>query len=391
MPRSSKGARLYLKAERRNTRGDVTHAAVWEIRDGGYRESTGCAAADLAGAEAALERHLNRKHTAAAQSGKRDPAATPIADVLNLYAAEIAPQHARPREALQHIARLAAFFGDKTLADISGALCRAYVRKRGTEAGAGRDLSVLRAAINFHREEGYCDRIVSVAMPGKSRPRERWLTRSEAAALIWCAWRYREVQKGHATGRRSRQHVARFILVALYTGTRAGAVCGAAFEQIAGAGYIDLERGIFYRRPMGANETKKRRPPVPLPQRLLAHLRRWQRRGQRFCVEWNGRPVHDVDKAFRRTAAEAELVNVTPHTLRHTAATWLMQRGVDMAEAAGFLGMTTAQLEHTYGHHHPDHLTNARGAMDWRPGADAGKTEQRGIAPVSHLKARNRT
>jgi hypothetical protein len=32
------------------------------------------------------------------------------------------------------------------------------------------------------------------------------------------------------TGRRSRQHIARFILLALYTGTRAGAICGAALQ-----------------------------------------------------------------------------------------------------------------------------------------------------------------
>jgi integrase len=107
------------------------------------------------------------------------------------------------------------------------------VRKRKTQSGARRDLSVLRAAINFHREEGLCDRIVSVTLPEKEQARDRWLTRSEAAALIWRAWRYREVQKGQTTGRRSRQHVARFIL-ALYTGTRAGAVRGAAFERVVG-------------------------------------------------------------------------------------------------------------------------------------------------------------
>jgi integrase len=53
------------------------------------------------------------------------------------------------------------------------------------------------------------------------------------------------------------------------------------------------------------------------------------------------------------------LGKVTPHTLRHTAATWLMQAGVDMWEAAGFLGMSVAVLEKTYGHHHPNHLQNA--------------------------------
>jgi integrase len=386
MPRKSKGARLYLKAERRDAAGALTHAAVWQIRDGEHRESTGCPQHDIAGAEGALERYLNRKHQAATRRGERDPAQIAIADVLSLYAEHVAPHHARPKEAMQHIERLAGYFGDKTLAEINGELCRAFVRNRRTKSGARRDLTILRAAINFHREEGYCDRQIKIVMPGKETPRDRWLTRAEAARLIREAWRYREVQKGHPTGRRSRLHVAPFILVALYTGTRAGAVCGAAFERIAGAGYIDLERGIFYRRPAGRKETKKRQPPVPLPRRLLAHLRRWQRFGQRFCVEWNGAPVQKVDKAFRRNAEEAGMPEVTPHTLRHTAATWLMQRRADLWEAAGFLGMSVEQLERTYGHHHSDHLRSARDALDRRT-----ESEQSTTAPVSPPKQRNRT
>ena len=182
-------------------------------------------------------------------------------------------------------------------------------RTRGKTPAAREDLVVLRSAINFHREEGKCDRIVSVVLPEKRPGRERWLTRSEAAALIWRAWRYRELQKGHATGRYSRRHVARFMSLT-------GAICSAAFEPFEGHGYIDVERGIFYRRPAGAVETRKRRPPVPLPARLLAHVQRWQRLGQRFCVEWNGAAVHDVDKAFRRNAHGCGMEDVTPHTLR---------------------------------------------------------------------------
>ena len=60
---------------------------------------------------------------------------------------------------------------------------------------------------------------------------------------------------------------------------------------------------------------------------------------------------------------------VTPHTLRHTAATWLMRKRADLWEAAGFLGMSVEQLERTYGHHHSDHLKGARDAVDRRPGA----------------------
>jgi integrase len=35
---------------------------------------------------------------------------------------------------------------------------------------------------------------------------------------------------------------------------------------------------------------------------------------------------------------------ITPHTLCHTAATWLMQAGVDRWEAASFLGMSVEML-----------------------------------------------
>jgi integrase len=82
-------------------------------------------------------------------------------------------------------------------------------------------------------------------------------------------------------------------------------------------------------------------------------------------VEWNGKPVRSVKNAFARAVEVAGLDladgNVTAHTLRHTAATWLMQRGVDPWEAAGFLGMSVKVLIETYGHHHPDHM---RGAAD---------------------------
>jgi hypothetical protein len=40
-----------------------------------------------------------------------------------------------------------------------------------------------------------------------------------------------------------------------------------------------------------------------------------------------------------------------------------MQHGVDVWEAAGFLGMTVEMLSSRYGHHHPDHLSGARNAI----------------------------
>jgi integrase len=284
--------------------------------------------------------------------------------VIARYARDKGQTQSRPEELKQRAKALLRFFGDKTLADINGDLCREYAAQRSTDAAARRELEDLRAAINHHRREGLCSQVVEIVLPRERPARDRWLTRQEAARLILSAWRYREVQKGQKTERRSRDHVAKFTLVALYTGTRASAVCAAALGPAVGRGWIDLDRGVFYRRARGALETKKRQPPVPLPPGLLAHLRRWKKHGQRFVVEWNGEPVQSIKKAFANAVRDAGLDDgVTPHTLRHTAATWLMQAGVDPWEAAGYLGMTIEMLSQRYGHHHPAHLERARNAF----------------------------
>ena len=103
-------------------------------------------------------------------------------------------------------------------------------------------------------------------------------------------------------------------------------------------------------------------------------MRRWYRLGiaETHFVEFNGKPVESVKTGFARAVRLAGLNtgngNVTPHTLRHTAATWLMQRGVPTWEAAGYLGMSMETLERVYGHHSPEHLRKAAEAI-------TGKTE----------------
>ena len=60
---------------------------------------------------------------------------------------------------------------------------------------------------------------------------------------------------------------------------------------------------------------------------------------------------------------ELPVSGVTPHTLQHTAATWLMQRGVPIWQAAGYLGMSAAMVERIYGYHHPDYMRAAAQAI----------------------------
>jgi integrase len=307
--------------------------------------------------------------------------------VISIYADDVAPNHAKPRDTARRLAHLLDFFGARTLEDLNKRSCAAYLTARGRQASARRELEDLRAAVRYHWGEGLCSGLTPVKLPDRSLPRERWLTRSEAARLLWAAWRLRERHFGRTAERARAKHVARFILVALYTGTRSSAILSAGFAPVEGRSWIDLEQGVFYRRTQGRAETKKRQPPVRLPPRLLAHLRRWhrQRLTIRSVVEWEGKPVRTIATAFATTREAAGLGrNVTPHTLRHTCATWLAQRGVPLWEAAGYLGMTVATFEKCYGHHHPDHQANAVAAF----GRQAEKPRQQGSNIVPLLKIR---
>lgn len=290
-----------------------------------------------------------------------------MADVLDIYQHDIVPRHARPHETIGRIVRLLGWWGTKRLSDVNGRNCRRYAVERGSLQAARRELQDLRAAIGYHRREGLCREVVEVVLPAQSLPRQRWLTRSEVAKLVWTAWKLKDTMQARGViDRRTHQHIARFILLAVYTGSRAGAVCAASFVRRDGCGWIDTASGVFHRRPEDEAETKKRRPPVRLAPRLLAHLRRWERLGMAFPVEFYGRPVAKINLGFARVAREAGVPDATPHTLRHTAATWLMQAGVDKREAAGFLGMTEEVMERTYAHHSPHHQQRAAEAIGRR-------------------------
>jgi integrase len=372
MPRPSKGARLYRR-KARHRGGKLVAKAVWIIRDRSEDFATGCVAGPSETkppqeAEQALADYIARKYQPARRH--RDIEDIDCADVLSIYFSDVG-EPGDQFEIAARIGRLNEIWGGKKLSEVNAQTCAAYVKHRGNKGGARRDLETLRAAINHHAKEGLHRGAVRVSLPPKGEARDRWLTRNEAAAMLWHCWRYREKQTIHAghskgsavfTDKRPLRHVARFILIGLYTGTRAGAIAAASPYAEKGRSFVDLDHGIFYRKPIGKRASKKRQTPAPIPPRLLAHLRRWKaRKLMTTCfVEFNGKPVASVKRGFQSAVRLAGLPGrITPHTLRHTAATWLMQRGVPIWEAAGFLGMSPEVLQDTYGHHHPDHLHGA--------------------------------
>jgi integrase len=378
MPTLRKSARLWLRPARRDKKtGRIVARATYLILDAGKHYPTGCFAGEAERAERKLAEYIAAKYQAPRKG--RDLEDIPLADVLSIYIDDRGPKQRNRAKFDERMARLNEFWGAMRLSEVTGDACRRYVAERGNAGGSRRDLEDLRAAINHHAREGLHHNIVRVALPEKGPARDRWLTRGEAAKLLWTCWRHRETQLRHCgphrgqrlpTKRYPLRHLARFLLIALYTGTRAGAIAKASPNKGEGRSFVDLDHGVFYRLPEGDRLSKKRQPPAPIPSRLLAHMRRWRDRkiiGDRF-VEWNGEPVASVKTALKTAVRLAKLPGkVTPHTFRHTAATWLMLNGVNIWRAAGYLGMSVETLDRVYGHHHPDFLSDAADAIGRKP------------------------
>ncbi|MBB4209430.1 tyrosine-type recombinase/integrase [Roseinatronobacter bogoriensis] len=290
-----------------------------------------------------------------------------VAAVLDYYGAEHAPHVADPARIGHTIDALLAFWADLPVSTITGETCRRYARSRFKKSTGGadpvpvavgtvrRELATLQAALNHCAREGYLLGAPKVTLPPKPGPRERWLTRKEVARLLRAAWRN---PRAH--------HLARFILISIYTGTRKSAVLNLRWSAHVSGGWIDLEHEIMHRAAEGTRRTKKRQPPAKLPRRLQAHLKRWVRDDARFVVTDGGQGVGSIRTAWATACAAAGLEGITPHVLRHTAITWAMQRGANKWDAASFFGVSLDTLERVYGHHHEDHQKSAIAAMDRR-------------------------
>lgn len=328
----------------------------WIIVDGRTQINTGCGPGDYKGAEERLQEHLAR--TRRIDTSARNPAQISVADVIALYL-----KHHPDPPGCYHAAPLLGFFGLNTLRDINGQLCRAYAGERGQKVTLGtvrRELGTLQAAINFWHVESPLDAVPKVWKPEDSPRRERVLTRKEAAQLLRAARRLRL------------PHVSRFILLGLYTGTRHAAILALRWYPSHDSGWLDPQAGIIYRAGSAEKQTRKRRTAARMPDRLLAHVRRWAaldlaRGPQTAVVRYKGQPITRQQRGWDAVVEEAGLgrrvmrngkevfeTDVTPHVLKHSCATMLLQAGMDLWDVAGLTGTSTKTLEAVYGHHSPE-------------------------------------
>lgn len=241
----------------------------------------------------------------------------------------------RPKE--KHcLNNLRPFWGGLNVSDINAAKCREYARGRPPVA-ARRDLEVLRAACNhWSKHVHHIDRPPTFILPERPASRTRSLTRPDVARLLWAARRER--------------HLARFILLGFYTGSRAGALFDLRWE------WVDTRRGVMHRREPGSPDSRtKRRPPLKLGKRILSHLARWKMLdgGIGFVIHYNGAKVTKLRRSWA-TACKLSGVTASPHDLRRTRATILMSRGLNPETIAQSLGMSVAVLRSTYTQYDPE-------------------------------------
>lgn len=288
-------------------------------------------------------------------TGARRAAEAGIIDVLAMYAREHVAEHVVSKETAAYaIATLSEWWGGKTCDYIKPETCRAYVRYRNSDnaaaSTAARELTVLRAALGHAHKNGKLIDRPFVELPARPPGRDRWLTRDEAAALLWESRRDPQ----------ARGHLPLFILLALATGARPAALFDLRWTQ------LDFDRDRIDLNPPGRARTSKGRPVIPMPRRLRWFLLRAHARASSpYVLSFNGRKLKGVRRAFTRARERAGLGrDVIPYTLRHSCFTWMAQAGVPIWQISGWAGHSIQRTTEVYSHHSPEHLLDARKVMD---------------------------
>jgi integrase len=339
---------------------------LWTERGRSRERSTGTA--DSAEAQIKFAQFLQRYTQ---KLGSRDPAEILVTEVLTNYLERLEASGKDSERAAYAAIPLSEFFMGKSLAD-APALCEGFrIWRKASPSTVRRDLGILQSAIKSALNAQVITRHVSITRPPESPARERWLTRQEAAMLLAGALGFSPILFDITSRQplqwkrisRPQYHLALFILIGLYTGRRKEAILSLRWPK------VDLvRRKIDFRRDSLA-ETKKKRGQCAIPSRLLPHLKRARKLefdiGHVIC--WGGKPVAEIKTAFNNAIDRVYLKNVSPHTLKHTAATWLMQSGKDPFKISDFLATSVPTLLKHYGHHNPDHQFEIAEAISARP------------------------
>ena len=290
-----------------------------------------------------------------------------IGNLIAYYAKEHVPILSRPDVALANMERLIPFWSEIKLSEIRQSVCFEYYdyRKLETErwqkkygrpikelskSSVRRELEQLQAIINFSHKNNITTINPFVYKFEKSRPRDRWMTRKEVAGLLWEA---RKIEQ-------ARDYLPLFVLLGIYTGQRMGVILKLKWAD------VDLNLRIIDFTKYDKSKTK-RSAKVRIHRKLLGHLNRAKKRGLElgYVIHRDQNPIKSPKKSFKNACRRAGLVDVTINTMRHTAASWLMQKNVSSPKIAKHLGHSNARMvESTYGHLSADYMDEVMSAYD---------------------------
>lgn len=219
---------------------------------------------------------------------------------------------------------------------ITSDICKAYAKSRKVKPGTIiKDLGLLRTALKGKGGTFW--------LPPSPAPRERYLTRTEFDRLLAAT---------------SLPHIRLFMVLALTTGGRAGAILDLTWDR------VDFRQGQI--RLADGQSGGKGRATVPMGNRCREALElAFEAKTTGWVIEWAGKRVSSVKRAFREAVTKSGLEAVTPHVLRHTAAVWMIEGGATIVEVAQFLGHSdTRTTFRVYARHSPDHLRKVAALLD---------------------------
>jgi len=269
--------------------------------------------------------------------------ATTVAEIMDLYLADKAALAGGER-ARYAWKRLDPVFGHLRPDQVDRPLCRAYVlQRRRAKALDGtiiKELSSLRAALRWQDK----NTPAVIEMPPAPPPRSRHLTRAQYRALRDAA--------------RQTPHLYLFVVVAYTSAGRASAVLELTWDR------VDLDAGMIR---LGLGDTRaKGRATVPITDSAReALLEAREAALSDHVVEYAGRRVLSIKRAFAAGAKRAGVPWCTPHTLRHTAAVHMAESGIPMAEIGQYLGHSSESVTYrVYARFSPDYLRKAASALE---------------------------
>lgn len=234
------------------------------------------------------------------------------------------------------------------------------------------ELVRLRACLTWAFDTRLTPIKVKVWVPSPGGPRDRVLTFEEARALIL----------GASAGD---PHIYVFVVLLFATGARHAAVLDLTWDRIDfDAGTIQYDEDLP-RDPM-SKAWRKGRATVPM-NRLAREALSTAKTGKRtdFVVEHGGKRLKScsdgffnaVERAARSVPSLGRFVtdpddatttfetDVTPHTIRHTVATWLDAKKIETKRTAGLLGHRNEDTtKRVYTHAEPSVLNEAVEVLD---------------------------